>query len=169
LVIDVDHMPSGASSEGVGPAMTADVGGGWSLEQADVRRVFEENVQPMWITAALGIVDVNRAALRQYEYSRDEFLAMPPADIDANEGPAGKVLLAINAVGRGAGVDPVVARHRKKDGAFIDVELTSFAVTFAGKPETYRARVMDKLGLTSRSDLVRFALESGVLAPGKPA
>jgi hypothetical protein len=35
--------------------------------------------------------------------------------------------------------------------------------------ETYRARVMDKLGLTSRSDLVRFALESGVLGPGKPA
>ena len=35
--------------------------------------------------------------------------------------------------------------------------------------ETYRARVMDKLGLRSRSDLVRFALESGVLAAGKPA
>jgi DNA-binding NarL/FixJ family response regulator len=35
--------------------------------------------------------------------------------------------------------------------------------------ETYRARLMDKLGLTSRADLVRFALESGVLAPGKPA
>jgi two-component system response regulator NreC len=35
--------------------------------------------------------------------------------------------------------------------------------------ETYRARVMDKLGLTSRSDLVRFALESGVIAPGKTA
>jgi two-component system, NarL family, response regulator NreC len=35
--------------------------------------------------------------------------------------------------------------------------------------ETYRARVMAKLGLTSRSDLVRFALESGVLAAGKPA
>ena len=35
--------------------------------------------------------------------------------------------------------------------------------------ETYRARVMEKLGLTSRADLVRFALECGVLAPGKPA
>jgi len=35
--------------------------------------------------------------------------------------------------------------------------------------ETYRARVMDKLGLTSRADLVRFALESGILAAGKPA
>jgi two-component system, NarL family, response regulator NreC len=32
--------------------------------------------------------------------------------------------------------------------------------------ETYRARVMEKLGLTSRADLVRFALECGVLAPG---
>jgi two-component system response regulator NreC len=35
--------------------------------------------------------------------------------------------------------------------------------------ETYRARVMEKLGLASRSDLVRFALESGVLVPGKPS
>jgi two-component system response regulator NreC len=35
--------------------------------------------------------------------------------------------------------------------------------------ETYRARVMEKLGLKSRSDLVRFALEAGILAPGKPA
>ena len=35
--------------------------------------------------------------------------------------------------------------------------------------ETYRSRVMQKLGLTSRADLVRFALECGLLAPGKPA
>lgn len=35
--------------------------------------------------------------------------------------------------------------------------------------ETYRSRLMDKLGLTSRAELVRFALESGVLAAGKPA
>ena len=35
--------------------------------------------------------------------------------------------------------------------------------------ETYRARVMEKLGLRSRSDLVRFALECGILAPGKTA
>jgi two-component system response regulator NreC len=34
--------------------------------------------------------------------------------------------------------------------------------------ETYRSRVMDKLGLGSRSDLVRFALECGILAAGKP-
>ncbi|MES1205558.1 MAG: response regulator transcription factor [Pseudomonadota bacterium] len=33
--------------------------------------------------------------------------------------------------------------------------------------ETYRSRVMEKLGLTSRADLVRFALECGMLVPGK--
>ena len=35
--------------------------------------------------------------------------------------------------------------------------------------ETYRSRVMEKLGLTSRADLVRFALECGILAPGRPS
>jgi len=33
--------------------------------------------------------------------------------------------------------------------------------------ETYRSRIMDKLGLTSRAALVRFALECGILVPGK--
>jgi two-component system, NarL family, response regulator NreC len=35
--------------------------------------------------------------------------------------------------------------------------------------ETYRSRVMEKLGLTSRSALVRFALDCGVLTPGAQA
>lgn len=33
--------------------------------------------------------------------------------------------------------------------------------------ETHRARVVDKLGLKTRADLVRFALETGLLRPGK--
>ncbi len=32
--------------------------------------------------------------------------------------------------------------------------------------ETYRARIADKLGLKSRADLVKFALDAGVLRPG---
>jgi DNA-binding NarL/FixJ family response regulator len=35
--------------------------------------------------------------------------------------------------------------------------------------ETYRSRVMEKLGLTSRSALVRFALDCGILTPGAQA
>jgi DNA-binding NarL/FixJ family response regulator len=34
--------------------------------------------------------------------------------------------------------------------------------------ETYRARIADKLGLRARADLVRYALEVGLLEPGKP-
>jgi DNA-binding NarL/FixJ family response regulator len=33
--------------------------------------------------------------------------------------------------------------------------------------ETYRSRLMEKLGLSNRADLVRFALECGILAAGK--
>lgn len=33
--------------------------------------------------------------------------------------------------------------------------------------ETYRARIRDKLGLTTRADLVRFALETGLIGSGK--
>ncbi len=35
--------------------------------------------------------------------------------------------------------------------------------------ETYRARIADKLGLRSRAELVRYALETGLLGPGKSA
>jgi len=31
--------------------------------------------------------------------------------------------------------------------------------------ETYRARIVDKLGLRSRADLTRYALEMGLLNP----
>ena len=35
--------------------------------------------------------------------------------------------------------------------------------------ETYRARLMEKLGLSSRAELVRFALECGLLRQGRVA
>ena len=129
-------MSDEASKEVGGGAEPGDLGDGWSPEQADIRRVFEENIQPMWVTAASGIVNVNRAALRHYEYSRDEFLAMSIVDIDVAEGPARPDVLATDAAPRGQGADSVVGRHRKKDGSYIDVELTSFEIAFAGRPAT---------------------------------
>jgi len=33
--------------------------------------------------------------------------------------------------------------------------------------ETYRARLSEKLGLSSRAELVRYALENGMIAPEK--
>ena len=109
---------------------------GWTREQADLRRVFEENIHPMWITADAAIVGVNDAALRHYDYSRDAFLAMSLMDIDAGDGSLGRAVLAVDALTRGVVTDVIVARHRKKDGTFIDVELVSFPITFGGVPAT---------------------------------
>jgi DNA-binding CsgD family transcriptional regulator len=34
--------------------------------------------------------------------------------------------------------------------------------------ESYRSRLMQKLGLRTRAELVRYALETGAIAPTKP-
>src|SRR5450631_3209036 len=105
--------------------MTAEmVDTGWSDTQVDCRRVFEENSHPMWVLEAQELVDVNRAALLHYGYSREEFLEMTVGDLAAEKAPAAEV--AQNPSGLG--------RHRRKDGSFIDVEITSFPVTFGGRP-----------------------------------
>jgi PAS domain S-box-containing protein len=102
---------------------TEKVEGGWSEAQADCRRLFEENGQPMWVVGLLDVVDVNRAAVLHYGYSRDEFLAMTIDNLAASEGPDER-----------AESPRVVWKHRKRDGSLIDVEITSFAVTFGGRP-----------------------------------
>jgi PAS domain S-box-containing protein len=109
---------------------------GWSKEQADCRLIFEENVQPMWVFGARGIVDVNRAALLHYDYSRDEFLAMSAMQLDAPDSDVPAVAEAFTEAfkDRDAANAPTVGRHQKKDGSFIDVELSSFAITFDGAP-----------------------------------
>ena len=92
------------------------VANGWSEAQADLRQLFEETDQPMWIHDDLRVVAVNRAALLHYGYSRSEFLALTIGDLAVTEEPRG------------------FSRHRKKDGSLIDVQVTSFAVTFRGRP-----------------------------------
>jgi hypothetical protein len=34
--------------------------------------------------------------------------------------------------------------------------------------ETYRARLSEKLGLSGRAELVRYAMENGIVVPEKP-
>jgi PAS domain S-box-containing protein len=105
---------------------------GWSDAQADCRRVFEENSHPMWVHEALAVVDVNQAALLHYGYSRDEFLNMTIDDLSVEEPAVAKVAHDLRPVWR----------HRRKDGSFIDVEMTSFAVTFRGRPASL-ASILD--------------------------
>lgn len=106
---------------------------GWSDAQADCRRLFEENSQPMWVRESLKIVEVNRAALRHYGYSRDEFLAMTIGDLVVTEEPAEEHFREKPPTSGVAENPEAFSKHRRKDGSFIDVEVASFAIKFRGR------------------------------------
>jgi PAS domain S-box-containing protein len=99
------------------------------ISERNYRTLFEGHPQPMWIydLDSLAFVEVNDAAVDQYGYSRDEFLAMtikdirPPPDVP-------KFLELIQNT-------PTFDRsgpwwHVLKDGSTIQVLITSHAITF---------------------------------------
>jgi diguanylate cyclase (GGDEF)-like protein/PAS domain S-box-containing protein len=95
--------------------------------------LFDSNPLPMWIydIATLGFLAVNDAAIEQYGYSREEFLAMtiadirPPEDVPALLANVRRVSDYIDHAG--------VWRHRRKDDSQIHVEITSHPLTCAGR------------------------------------
>lgn len=107
---------------------------GWTDGQADCRSLFERNDLPMWVFEGPKVVEVNQAALESYGYSRDEFLAMTIRDIEETDGPRDGPS-SLSPPARDAGPTPhAIWKHRKKDGSLADVEVSSTAITFAGKP-----------------------------------
>ena len=98
------------------------------------RLLFERHPNPMWVYdfETLAFLAVNNAAIRQYGYSREDFLGMtikdirPPEDIPALIEQVKQVTQGYGACG--------VWRHRKKNGTIIDVEITSHTVMFGCRP-----------------------------------
>src|SRR5713226_4818374 len=97
------------------------------------RLLFDSNPHPVWVydRETLAILDVNQSALRNYGYSREEFLSLtikdlrPPEDIPA--------LLERVARMSADAKDTGVWRHRKKNGGLIDVEITSHPIIYSGR------------------------------------
>ena len=101
--------------------------------EARYRLLFESNPQPMWVYDAetLAFLAVNKAAIRHYGYSMEEFLSMSLKDIR----PAEELSpFLVNVGGASGEFDTVdVWKHRKKDGTRIDVEITSHSIDFSGR------------------------------------
>ena len=98
------------------------------------RLLFESNPFPMWVydTEALTFLAVNDAAIHHYGYSSEEFLAMTIKDIrPAEDVPA---LLDNIAKLSGGPRESGVWRHQTKDGSTINVEITSYPLSFTGRP-----------------------------------
>ena len=95
------------------------------------RLLFEANPLPMWVydRATLRFLSVNDAALRQYGYTREEFMSMTLLDIRPPE-DAERLRAAVkerNDLQRSMGW-----RHIRKDGTIIDVEIVAHGIELDG-------------------------------------
>jgi len=110
------------------------------------RKLFDNNPHPTWVydRETLRFLAVNTAAVRKYGYSSNEFLEMtikdirPPEDVPVLLESVGGVRDGSESVGNW--------RHQRKDGTIIDVEITSYALNFAGRP----AEVIVAVDVTQR-------------------
>jgi PAS domain S-box-containing protein/diguanylate cyclase (GGDEF)-like protein len=98
------------------------------------RMLFRDHPYPMWTFDAdsLAFLEVNRAAVRQYGYSEQEFAGMSILDIRPEADRA--TLRQRLATGFGPSPVTMTVLHRKKSGELIDVELTSDHISVKGAP-----------------------------------
>jgi PAS domain S-box-containing protein len=108
--------------------------GALGVSEAHYRLLFERNPNPLWVydVETSAFLNVNEAAVRQYGYSREEFLGLTLEHIrPLEDGPR----LGDEVAEMEAGLFHSGERqHRKNDGTMIDVEITRHTLTFAGRP-----------------------------------
>ena len=94
------------------------------------RLLFETNPYPVWVydPETLSFLAVNQAAIDCYGFSREEFLSMKIKDIR----PPEDVAALLDDVSQSSS-ETTSWRHRKKNGAVIDVEITARPISFNGK------------------------------------
>ena len=119
-----------------------------ALRQSEQRYhlLFDSNPHPVWVydLQTLAILAVNQSAIRNYGYSREEFLSLtikdirPPEDVPA--------LVADTEKAPPYAETASVWKHRKRDGTLIDVEITSHPLLYAGR----NARLVVATDITTR-------------------
>lgn len=114
------------------------------------RALFEINPLPMWLydPGTLSILAANQAAVDTYGYTREELTSMTIKDIRPEEEvPLVLDFLAKNdSSPRNSGV----WKHRKKDGTFVFVNITSQNFTYDGK--SVRLSVLENVTEKLRSE-----------------
>lgn len=97
------------------------------------RLLFDSNPHPVWVydLESLAILDVNQAAIQSYGYSRSEFLSLTIKDIRPPEDVPALLENTRNTPKDGESTSEW--KHVKKNGAQIDVEITSHPLEYSGK------------------------------------
>jgi len=103
-------------------------------EERYFRQLFDTNPMPMWLfdTQTLKFLEVNRAAITHYGYTREQFLGMTIRDIrPAADRERLDRFMADND--REAGGAPTLWRHVRADGSLIEVEIHADNFDFDGQ------------------------------------
>ena len=124
------------------------------------RYLFENNPMPMWVIDlhTFKFLDVNKMAVLQYGYSREEFLSLTALDIRPDEDKErfknSDHSFEISSTNYNKGI----WNHRKKDGTVIQVEIIGQEIIFEGAPArfilsndiTERIRAVEKLNKSEK-------------------
>ncbi|HET8732477.1 MAG TPA: PAS domain S-box protein [Anaeromyxobacteraceae bacterium] len=129
-----------------------------SERQAELQALFDSSLDGFWLVSGDGrILEANPAACAMLGYAREEMLGLAIRDIDADEAPA--ELEAHHRKIVAAGKDRFHARHRRRDGTAIDVEVSVHRTALGGA--SFAAFVRN---LTDQRAAERRAEESARLA-----
>ncbi|MFV5687834.1 PAS domain S-box protein [Flavobacterium sp. ZT3R25] len=103
------------------------------------RSLFENNPVPMWITdlKTFKFLDVNKMAILQYGYSREEFLSMTAIDIRPEEEQE-----SFRQYNKSFEYDPTnfnkgIWNHQKKDGTIFPAEINAHEIIYEGGPARF--------------------------------
>jgi PAS domain S-box-containing protein len=117
-------------------------------------QIFDGGPQPVWVhdRDSLRFLLVNEAAVRQYGWSREEFLASRVAMLAAPGEPrvvpeSGDIRVTGGTDGGGSNAsEPFETRHRIQDGRVIEVEVWTRSIDFGGQS----AELVFALNVTER-------------------
>lgn len=113
----------------------------------DLGVVFQCNPVPMLVfdVETLGVLAVNDASVREYGYSREEFLSLTLAELR----PPEDLPLLHQALAASLRTEGWLhhARHRRRDGSLKEVEITGHDLDFDGRP----ARLVVAVDVTGRN------------------
>ncbi len=112
----------------------------------EFRLLFEETPQPMWVAdpQIRKFLAVNRAAVRLYGYSEDEFLRMSLSDLECPDEPRRAAPAATPA-----SPDSGIHRHRTRSGRALEVEITAQPIQYRDR----KAELAVITDITSRRQL----------------
>src|ERR1700730_4796333 len=117
------------------------------ISERKYQYIFEEDPLPSWIydVETLRFLEVNKAAIEQYGYSREEFLQMTILDIRPEDCRA-DVMEALEKPDDLHTLKNRHYRHLKKNGEVIQVDVHSFGFLFGGK----KGRFVTSIDITEK-------------------